>query len=119
MARIQPGAGIKQITGLIDKKVRIVSRVKIYRDPLTGDILGYGPNEYYIQKVSTIPRTDNQKLASQRFTVINKMMKEIIANKNHPRYQELYSLYLKQIHNEKSIKRFQNFICSILYKEAL
>lgn len=119
MARIKTGAGIKQITGLLDKNARIVSRMKVYKDPITGEILGYGPNEYYIQRVSTIPRTKNQKLASQRFTELNKLVSEITLNKEHPRYKELYSLYIKQIRNENSIKRFQNFVFSTLYKEAL
>lgn len=119
MANIKTSAGIESITGLLDKDTRIVTRRHTYKDPLTGEVIGYGPNEYYIQKASNKPFTTKQKESCRKFTIAAKVMKEIVSNKQHPRYMEMYTAFVNQLNSEKPIKSFTSFICATLYKEML
>ena len=119
MARIKTCGNIKSITGTVDKTARIVTRVKKFRDPETGEIIGYGPNEYYVLNRINVTLTPNQKQYCKKFGIISTQAKEISNNKNHPRYDELYALFKEQLNSKKPIFHFLNFIRSTLIKELV
>ena len=99
MAKIEPKGLVGTITGKLDSNV--VTRVKKYRDPITGKIIGYGPNEYYvIHHNKPFPNTYSQRKARQRLMDANKIANEILCNNKHPRFSELYQAFLEQIHSE-------------------
>lgn len=119
MAQIKTNNGIKEINGKIDKRSKVVARVKKYRDPITGEVIAYGPNEYYILSDRNVPLSEKQKSHFKLFGVVSRLASEIISNQKHPRYKEMYTAYINQISNANSIKRFDNFVCSTLYKEMI
>ena len=117
MAQIKTEGLVQFITGKIDKGSKMVSRVKKYRDPITGEVIGYGPNEYYVLSKPNCPFTENQKRYQRKFQIAATTANEIVNNRMHPRFDELYARYIDQFHSEKPIKHFQNFVCSIIYNE--
>lgn len=119
MAQIKTNNGIKEITGKIDNRSKVVARVKKFRDPITGEVIAYGPNEYYILSDRNAPLSEKQKNHFRLFGMVSTLASEIVSNQKHPRYKEMYAAYINQIRNTNSIKQFANFICSTLYKEMI
>jgi len=119
MATIKTNIGIEYIKGTIDKKTKLVMRVKKYRDPETGEVIAYGPNEYYALSARSTPLSEKQKQTIDKFVIISKQANEILHNPNHPRHKQLYELFLEQLRKEKPIKSFSNYIVSFLYQEIV
>lgn len=126
MATIHSDDGIKRITGALSKRKEqgtnrlSVTRVKHFRDPITHEIVKTGPNEIYLQSrrnFKTHPLTEKEKQQRAKWREACKMAKTILADKNHPRYMELYSLWRAQLSSPNPRKQFPNFVRAFLVHE--
>ena len=119
MAQISPSALITSLKGKIDRNSLVVARVKKYRNPITGEVLGYGPNEYYVMRRRTKKPTWREIRARARFSNATHIAHQILEEPNSELYKKLWDMYINQLSAEKSIKIFQHFIVSKVYKKEI
>ena len=126
MAHMKSVDGVQFITGAIRKKLdqgsnRItVTRVKHVKDPLTGEIVACGPNEIYYQESRDLkrnPLSDREKAQRAKWSEACIAAKDIINNKAHPRYMELYLRWREQLNSPSPRKTFPNFVRAVLVQE--
>ncbi len=127
MAHIKTIDGLKYSKGAISKKrVQGVdhftcTKYKEFRDPLTGEVVGYGPNEMFNQhwrNYTTAPLTEAEKLQRSKWRETCSSAPEIINNPSHPRYMPLYNAWRAQLGCKKPIKQFPNFVRHVLSQEG-
>ena len=120
MAKLYMEDGIHAMTGRISRDSRLVSRVKHFRDPLTGEVVQTGPNEYYHQDRRDYvrhPLTPGEQKQKARWTAACRMASEIVRDRSHPRYMSLYARWRDQLQSAKPITQFPNFVRSVLAAE--
>ena len=127
MALYNPAAGIKDITGALSKKKEqgvnrmTITRVKSVKDPLTGEIVGRGPKEMYFMTRRDYlkhPMTEGENMQRTKWREACRLTSEILHNKSHPRYMELYQLWRAHLQTTDAPMQFPNFVRTVLSKEA-
>lgn len=127
MAHYTPTTGFEDFTGALSKrKVQdinhmTVTRRKLIRDPLTGEVVALGPKEVYIQErrdYEEHPLTPNEQAQRAKWREACKAAQLIIRDRNHPRYMELYYRWRAQLSSPKPCKQFPNFVRAVLMGEA-
>lgn len=94
---------------------------KEFKDPLTKEVVGYGPNEMFIQhyrNYETAPLTPAEKVQRGKWRDTCCSAPEIINNPAHPRYMPLYHAWRAQLDSEDPIKQFPNFVRHVLSQEG-
>lgn len=127
MAHITTHAGIERMTGAVSKRKKqgvhetMITRVKGIKDPLTGEIVDFGPNEAYLKRRRNMkenPLTEKEKKQRSKWSIACKAALEIIRDPSHPRYMELYHRWRAQLSAPKHCKEFPNFVRSVLLAEG-
>lgn len=126
MAKIKTIDGIRYSRGAISKKREqginhfTNTRVKEFKDPITGETISLGPNEMYLQSYRDYqehPLTEGEKSQRAKWSIACKAANAIIKDKSHPRYMELYHRWREQLSDEKPCKQFPNFVRAVLASE--
>ena len=124
MAHYTPAAGFEDFTGALSKKKDIrrlcVTRIKSVKDPITGEVVGQGPKEIYAQERRDYkhhPLTEKEQSQRTKWREACKAAAEIIRDKSHPRYMELYHRWREQLTADKPCKQFPNFVRAVLVNE--
>lgn len=124
MAHLHSSEGIKYITGALSKKKDThrlsVTRKKHIKDPITGEIVAEGPNELYLQSRRDFkkkPLTEKEQAQRAKWREACKAAAEIVRDKSHPRYMELYNRWRDQLTTDAPCKQFPNFVRSVLVQE--
>ena len=124
MAIYVPAAEFKQLTGALSKKKNqkrlCVTRRKKVKDPLTGEVVGYGPKEIYAQErrdYDEHPLTPKETVQRSRWREACREAGAIIRDKNHPRFMEMYERWRAQLTSDAPCKQFPNFVRAVLASE--
>ena len=126
MAHIQTIDGIRYSRGAISKKREqginhfTNTRVKEFKDPITGEGVAHGPNEMYLQSYRDYdehPLTEGEQKQRSKWREACKAAAVIIKDKSHPRYMELYHRWREQLSDEKPCMQFPNFVRAVLASE--
>ena len=124
MARYIPAAEFKNFTGALSKKKDserlCVTRIKAIKDPITGEVVGQGPKEIYAQDRRDYkhhPLTEKEQAQRAKWREACKAAAEIIKDKSHPRYMELYHRWRAQLTTATPCKQFPNFVRAVLVSE--
>ena len=124
MAHYVPAAEFKQLTGALSKKKNqkrlCVTRRKKVKDPLTGEVVGYGPKEIYAQErrdYDEHPLTPKETVQRSRWRETCREAGAIIRDKNHPRFMEMYERWRAQLTTDTPCKQFPNFVRAVLASE--
>ena len=126
MAHFHSNTGINQITGALSKKraqgVRRISvtRKKHIRDPLTGEIVAEGPNELYLQHLrdyTAHPLSAAEQNQRAKWRKVCQAAQQIVRNKSHPRYMELYTRWRAQLSTPNACRQFPSFVRITLLRE--
>lgn len=125
MAHYEATAGLEYFTGALSKKkenVRLTTtRRKHIKDPLTGETIGLGPKEIYIQyrrDLDEHPLSENEKRARRDWSKVCREAPAIINDKSHPRYMEMYHRWRAQLCLPNAISQFPNFVRHVLSIEG-
>ena len=123
MAHYKPTAGFEFFTGALSKKKkqahRLVTRIKSVKDPITGDVVGYGAKEIYAQDPRDYkehPLTQGEQYQRTKWREACRAASAILRDKSHPRYMELYERWRAQL-TDKEPMQFPNFVRAVLVKE--
>ena len=123
MAHYVATAGFEYMTGALSKKKdgpRLsVTRRKHVKDPITGEVVGLGPKEIYLQNRRDFdkhPLTPAEQAQRARWREACKEAKEILKDKSSPRYMELYQRWREQLGSSEHCKQFPNFVRVMLVK---
>ena len=126
MAHYVPSDGFENFTGALSKKKiqginrMTVTRRKKVKDPLTGEVVGYGPKEIYAQErrdYKAHPLTPNETVQRPRWREACREAAAIVRDKSHPRYMEMYERWRAQLTDKEACMQFPNFVRSVLVKE--
>lgn len=124
MAHMITCDGIHQLTGAISKKkdtMRLsITRVKHFRDPMTGEETAVGPNEMFLQyrrDYKRHPLTPAEQAQRERWREACRQASAIVRDKNHPQYMELYRRWRAQLNTAAPCKQFPNFVRAELARE--
>ena len=126
MAHLRTVDGINLVNGALSKKKEqgvnhmTVTRVKSVKDPLTGEVVGHGPNEMYIQErrdYDEHPLTVNEQTQRTKWREACHEASNIIHDKSHPRYMELYHRWREQVQSTDKPMQFPNFVRVVLASE--
>ena len=126
MAKIQTIDGIRYSRGAISKKREqginhfTNTRVKEFKDPITGEGVAFGPNEMYLQSYrdyKTAPLTPAEQAQRTKWREACREASVIIHDKSHPRYMELYYRWREQLTDSAPCKQFPNFVRAVLASE--
>lgn len=126
MAHYTPTTGLEDFTGALSKrKVQgvnkmMVTRRKPIKDPLTGEVVGLGPKEIYVQERRDLkehPYSENEKKNHGDWRKACRDALPILRDKNHPRYMELYYRWRAQLVDPKPYKQFQGFVRAVMMQE--
>lgn len=127
MAHYKPMAGMDSFTGALSKKkiqgvnTMTVTRIKPVKDPLSGEVVGCGPKEIYVQErrdYDVHPLTSAEQTQRTRWREACKAAAEIIKNKSHPRYMEMYQRWREHVSATERPMQFPNFVRAVLSREA-
>ena len=123
MAHYKPTAGFEFFTGALSKKKkqahRLVTRIKSVKDPITGDVVGYGAKEIYAQDPRDYkehPLTQGEQHQRTKWREACRAASAILRDKSHPRYMELYERWRAQL-TDKEPMQFPNCVRAVLVKE--
>lgn len=125
MAHYKPTDGFGYFTGALSKKKiqgvnhMTVTRRKRVKDPITGEVVGMGPKEIYVQErrdYDEHPRTDRETKQLGNWKVACRLASTIIHDKSHPQYMELYHRWLAHVQSTEEPMQFANFVRSELMK---
>lgn len=97
-----------------------VTRRKPIKDPLTGEVVGLGPKEIYVQERRDLeehPYSENEKKNHRDWRKACRDALPIIRDKNHPRYMELYHRWRAQLSDPEPYKQFPAFVRTVLLSE--
>jgi len=126
MAHYRATTGLDDFTGALSKrKVQgvnhmTVTRRKPFKDPLTGEVVGLGPKEIYVQDRRDLeehPYTENERKNHGDWSKACKDALQIIRDKNHPRFMELYHRWRAQLSDPEPYKQFQGFVRAVMMQE--
>ena len=124
MAHLHSADGIKYMTGALSKKKDThrlsVTRKKHIKDPITGEVVAEGPNEIYLQERRDFkknPLTEKEQAQRAKWREACKAAAEIIKDKSHPRYMELYHRWREHTKNSETAMQFPNFVRAVLAQE--
>ena len=124
MARYTATTGFDNFSGALKKEKKAerltVTRIKRVKDPITGEVVGLGPKEIYVQDKRDYklhPMTEKEKFQREKWRKACKAASEILKDKSHPRYMELYYRWRAQLRDDKPYKQFPNFVRSVLVAE--
>ena len=124
MAHYVPTAGFEHLTGALSKKKTqkhlCVTRRKSVKDPLTGEIVGFGPKEIYAQEhrdYDEHPLTPNEQAQRNKWREACREAGAIIRDKTHPRYMEMYHRWREQLTCDAPCKQFPNYVRAVLASE--
>ena len=124
MARYTTTTGFDNFSGALKKEKKAerltVTRIKRVKDPITGEVVGLGPKEIYVQDKRDYklhPMTEKEKFQREKWREACKEASEILKDKSHPRYMELYYRWRAQLRDDKPYKQFPNFVRSVLVAE--
>jgi hypothetical protein len=126
MAHYVPSAGIENFTGAWSKKKiqgvnhMTITRRKKVKDPLTGEVVGLGAKEIYMQESRDYkkhPLTPNETAQRSRWREACREAGAIIRDKSHPRFMELYHLWRAQLTTDAPCKQFPNYVRAVLASE--
>ena len=123
MAHYTTMDGIGGITGALSKRKTqgvekmMITRVKSVKDPLTGEVVGQGPQEMYTQyrrDYDEHPMTPAEQVQRVKWREACKTAAEIIKDKSHPLFMELYHRWREYNATSKTAMQFPNFVRHIL-----
>ena len=124
MARYTATTGFDNFSGAWKKEKKAerltVTRIKRVKDPITGEVVGLGPKEIYVQDKRDYklhPMTEKETFQREKWREACKAASEILKDKSHPRYMELYYRWRAQLRDDKPCKQFPNFVRSVLVAE--
>ena len=126
MAHYVPSDGFENFTGALSKKKiqginrMTVTRRKKVKDPLTGEVVGYGPKEIYAQDRRDLkehPLTQGEVKQRSKWREACRAAAAIVRDKSHPRYMEMYERWRAQLTDKEACMQFPNFVRSVLVKE--
>lgn len=126
MAHYVPSDGFENFTGALSKKKiqgvhrMTVTRRKRVKDPLTGEVVGLGAKEIYMQESRDYkkhPLTPNETAQRSRWREACREAGTIIRDKSHPRFMELYHRWRAQLTSDAPCKQFPNFVRTVLASE--
>ena len=126
MAKCTISNGIDGITGALKKTTEqgvnhiTVTKKKHFRDPLTGEETGTGPNEIFIQNKRNYdehPLTPAEARQHEKWTQACRDAQVILHDKSHPRFMELYLRWRAQLSAPEPYKQFPPFVRTILLNE--
>ena len=127
MAHYKPTDGFGYFTGALSKKKKqgvdhmTVTRVKPVKDPITGEVVGHGPKEIYVQDrrdYDAHPMTEGETKQRGKWTEACQLASIIIHDKCHPRYMEFYNLWREHVKISETPMQFPNFVRHVLSKEG-
>ena len=98
-----------------------VTRRKPIKDPLTGEVVGLGPKEIYIQDRRDLdrhPLSVNEKKNRGDWSKACRDALPIIRDKNHPRFMELYHRWRTHVQESDKPMQFPNFVRAVLARES-
>lgn len=119
MAHYKPTDGFGYYTGALSKKKtqgvnRItVTRRKKVKDPITGEVVGLGPKEIFVQyqrDYEEHPLTPAEQAQRAKWRKACKEAREILKDKSSPRFMELYLRWRAQLGSSEQCKQFPNFV---------
>ena len=125
MARYTATTGFEHFTGALKKAKNAdritVTRVKAVKDPITGEVVGHGQKEIFVQNRRDYkhhPMTEGEKNQREKWREACRAAAEIVKDTSHPRYMELYYRWRAQLSTDKPCKQFPNFVRSVLVAEG-
>ena len=136
MAHYHPTTGLEDFTGALSKR-RVqgvnhmtVTRRKPIKDPLTGEVVGLGPKEIYVQSRRDLdenPLSANERKNRGDWSKACRDALPILRDKNHPRFMELYHRWRAQLNPSPDFlaahpdytpyKQFQGFVRAVMMQE--
>ena len=125
MALYTAQAGLDGITGALKKKDHerlTITRIKSIKDPITGEVVGHGPKELYLQEQRDYkhhPLTPAEQAQRAKWREACKAAAEIIKDKFHPRYLELYYRWRAHVQATEKPMQFPNFVRVVLVSERV
>ena len=126
MAHYHPTTGLEDFTGALSKRKEqgvnhmTVTRRKPIKDPLTGEVVGLGPKEIYIQNRRNLdenPYTENEQRNHGDWSKACRDALPILRDKNHPRFMELYHRWRAQLTDPDPYVQFQGFVRAVMMQE--
>ena len=126
MAKIQTIDGIRYSRGAISKKRQqgvnrfTNTRVKEFKDPITGEVVDYGPNEMYLQSYRDYdehPLTEGEQKQHSKWSNACTTVKDILKDPSSPVYMDYYHRWREQLSSPKPRKQFPNFVRAMLAQE--
>ena len=126
MAHYVPTDGFENFTGaLSNKKIQgvhhmTVTRRKRVKDPLTGEVVGFGPKEIFSQNhrdYNENPLTQGETKQRGKWSQACREAPLICRDKNHPRFMEMYERWRAQLSSNEPCKQFPNFVRAVLASE--
>ena len=126
MAHSVPSTGFENFTGALSKKKiqgvhhMTVTRRKKVKDPLTGEVVGFGPKEIFSQNhrdYKENPLTQGETVQRSRWREACREAPLICRDKNHPRFMEMYERWRAQLSSNEPCKQFPNFVRAVLASE--
>lgn len=135
MAHLKTCDGVPALAGALKKKKiqgvnhLSVTRIKSFRDPITREVVVFGPNEMYLmdrRDLKANPYTPAEQAQHTKWQQTCREALEIIRDPSHPRYMELYHRWRTQLKNKpdsilgknRICKQFPNFVRAVLAKEV-
>ena len=126
MAKCTISNGIETITGALKKTTEqgvnhiTVTKKKHFRDPLTGEVVATGPNEFFLQNKRDYgehPLTSGETKQRGIWQEACREAQLIYRDKSHPRFMELYHRWRAQLSDPDPYKQFLPFIRTVLSHE--
>ena len=124
MAHYEPSDGLGYLTGALSKKKEskrmTITRRKHSKDPLTGEVVGLGPKEIYVQERRNLdehPLSENELAQRASWSQVCSEALLIIRDRSHPRYMEMYHRWREQLNSPHPRKQFPNFVRAVLASE--
>jgi hypothetical protein len=126
MAHYVPTDGFENFTGALSKKKiqgvhhMTVTRRKKVKDPLTGEVVGFGPKEIFSQNhrdYKENPLTQGETVQRSRWREACREAPLICRDKNHPRFMEMYKRWRAQLSSNEPCQQFPNFVRTVLANE--
>ena len=127
MAHFKSSNGINDITGALKKTTEqgvdhiTVTKKKHFHDPLTGEEIGTGPNELFMQNkrdYNKHPLTQGEQAQRGSWQQACRDAQVIIRDKSHPRFMELYQRWRAQLSDPDPYKQFPAFVRAVLVREG-
>ena len=128
MAHYKPMDGFENFSGALSKKkiqgvnTMTVTRIKPVKDPITGEVVGQGPKEIYVQQrrdYDANPLTAGETKQRGKWREACREAPLIFKDKSHPRYMEFYRRWREHVQSTDTPMQFPNFVRHILSREGV